>query len=128
MNAAFGLRAAAGFLTAAGFFAAAGFAAAFAGFAAGLAAAFATGFLAAGLAAGFAAALAAGFAAAFFGAVAILRLLHKLLGKCAVSRSAYSGALYRVMQVFFFGFCEKCVRNHVRGHFQRGKCRFSFSK
>jgi hypothetical protein len=123
MKAAFGLRAAAGFL-------AAGFAAAFAGlaaaFAAGFAAAFATGFFAAaGFAAAFAAGLAAGFAAAFFGAVAILRLLHNCLGKCAISRSAYSGADYRVMQVFFFAFCEKSVRNHERRGFQREKCRFS---
>lgn len=74
MNAAFGLRAVAGFF-------AAGLAAALAaGFAAGLAAAaFATGFFAAGFAAAFAAGFAAGFAAAFFGAVAILRLLHKCL-------------------------------------------------
>lgn len=80
MNAAFGLRAVAGFF-AAGFAAAfAGLAAALAGFAAGLAAAaFATGFFAAGFAAALAAGFAAGFAAAFFGAVAILRLLHKCL-------------------------------------------------
>ena len=115
MKAAFGLRGAA-----------AGFAAALAGFAAGLAAAFATGFFAAaGFAAAFAAGLAAGFAAAFFGAVAILRLLHNCLGKCAISRSAYSGADYRAMQVFFFAFCEKSVRNHARRGFQREKCRFS---
>ncbi|MEB0178433.1 hypothetical protein, partial [Undibacterium sp. CCC3.4] len=49
------------------------------------------------------------FATGFFAAVAILRLLHKYLGKCAVSRIANSGALCRVMQVFFVAFCIKCV-------------------
>lgn len=81
MNAAFGLRATAGLAAAFAGLAAGFAAAAFAGLAAGFAAAaFATGFFAAaGLAAAFAAGFAAGFAAAFFGAVAILRLLHKCL-------------------------------------------------
>jgi hypothetical protein len=93
MNAAFGLRAAAGFSAALG---------------AALGAAFGAAALTAGLAAGFAAALVAGLAAVlaagFFAAVAISRLLHKYLGKCAISRIANSGALCRVMQVFFVNF------------------------
>ncbi len=133
MNAAFGLRGVAGL--AATFFAAglaaglaAGFAAAFlaAGFAAGLAAAFFTAGLAAGLAAAFftgaaaftagfftaaagffaAGFLAAGFAAAGFFAVAIFKPpSQRVLGNCAMSRTANSGAVFPGMQVFFVRFC-----------------------